>query len=111
MSYYGSEEMSDLKQECLKLKNENKELRSKLRKLEKKVGVVVEVKPANWLCGFSFVRDGLQLFGSTAFYLDHRPTLDELKELVKQVEISEKLSSVCILTVNELGVQTEKKDR
>lgn len=104
MPYYDSEEINDLEQECLKLKNENNELRSKLRELEKKAGNAGETEQENWLCGFSFVRQGMQLLGSTAFYLDHRPTYAELKEMAKQIETDEKISSVCILTVNELGV-------
>jgi len=110
MPYYDSEEISDLEHECLKLKNENRELYTKLRQLEKKAGGAGEAKQENWLCGFSFVRQGMQLLGSTAFYLDHRPTIDDLKEISKQIETDEKLTSVCILTVNELGVQTEKND-
>lgn len=110
MSYYDSEEISDLEQECLKLKTENKELRSKLRDLEKKVEDTRKSKQENWSCRFSFVRDGMHLLGSIVSYLDHRPTLDELKEIAKQIEFDEKLSSVCILTVHVLGVQTEKED-
>ena len=118
MAYYDSEEIYDLEQEIVKLKQENANLRKQIKDKEARIMELDRVEREtqgiqdNYLLSFCFMDYmGQQGIGSVTAYFDHKPTVNDINRFANQIMSERNFKTTCVLTMSELGVGKKEESK
>ena len=118
MAYYDSEEIYDLEQEIMKLKQENAKLRKQVKDKEARIMELDRVERItqgiqdNYLFSFFYMDYmGQQGIGSVTAYFDHKPTVNDINRIVNQIMSEHNFKTTRVLTMSELGVGKKEESK
>ena len=118
MTYYDSEEIYDLEQEIMKLKQENANLRKQIKDKEARIMELERVEREtqgiqdNYLFSFCYMNFmGEQGVGNFTAYFDHKPTVNDINRMVNQIMSERNFKTAYVLTMSELGVEKKEESK
>ena len=118
MAYYDSEELYDLEQEIIKLKQENVELHKQIKDKEARIMELDRVERItqgiqdNYLFSFSYMDYmGQQGIGNVTTYFDHKPTVNDINRIANQIMSEHNFKTTRVLTMSELGVGKKEENK